>query len=88
MNDQSEAPRMWARQGEAICCLNGHPICHVARDIYAGEERGGGDFTDWRQPEPDRKASVAALRCNQCKSVWIRGNLREGYQFHFADGWR
>lgn len=88
MNDQSDVPRLWARQGDAVACLNGHAICHIARDIYAGEARADGDFDHWHQPEPDRKASVTAIRCAQCKSVWIRGNPRDGYQFHFQDGWR
>ena len=26
MNDASDAPRLWARKGETITCINGHPI--------------------------------------------------------------
>lgn len=88
MNDQSEAPRLWAHKGETITCISGHPICDLARDIYTCEGRASADFTDWKQPEPARDLSVADIRCTDCKGVWIRGNARDGYQFHFSDGWR
>ena len=88
MNDQSEAPRRWAAKGETITCINNHPIVDIAQDIYVGMQRSAEHFTNWRQPEPDKSVSVAEIRCAQCKGVWIRGNTRAGYQFHFSGGWR
>jgi hypothetical protein len=94
MNDHSDAPKLWAAKGESVTCLKGHPICDIAHDLYVGDGRAAGDFCNWRQPEPDVSAQVATLRCAQCRSVWIRGNPREGYQFHFGNdphpqkGWR
>jgi hypothetical protein len=89
MNDLSEAPRMiWARKGEVVTCIKGHPICAISRDIYVGEARMGNHFTDWQQREPDRSASVAEIRCERCRGVWLRGNPKDGYAFHFSEGWR
>ena len=88
MNDAAPTPRVWAHKGEAIVCLNGHPVCEVARTLYFGEPLSGKHFTNWVQPEPDHSESVANIKCKQCRSVWLRGNKRDGYQFHFADGWR
>ena len=90
MNDQSEAPKLWAKAGESVTCIKGHPICDISRDIYVrdGKGRQGSDFTNWQQPEPDTSVPVAKIRCTQCRGVWVRGNPRDGFQFHFADGWR
>ena len=92
MNDAPNTPAIWARQGEVVTCINGHPICHIARDILVGEPRDGSHFTDWLQPEPDRSESVADISCRECRGVWVRGNIRDGYQFHFGnnprEGWR
>lgn len=88
MNDQSDAPKLWAAAGESVTCIKGHPICDIAHDLFVGDGRSGADFTNWQQPEPDKSESVATLRCQQCRGVWVRGNPREGFQFHFADGWR
>lgn len=92
MNDQSESPKVWASQGEWVTCVNGHPICEIAHTIYVGHARSERDFCNWKQPEPDRKTSVAEIRCVKCKGVWVRGNNKEGYQFHFgappAGDWR
>ena len=84
MNDQSDAPRIWANKGEAITCINGHAICECARNIYVGEPRSGEHFTNWRQPEPDRRIAVSDIRCAACQGVWIRGTKSDGYQFHFG----
>ena len=90
VNDQS--PPVWALKGETVTCINGHPIVDVAHNIYIGDARSGEDFTNWRQPEPDRSTSVAEIRCTECRGVWIRGNVAAGYQFHFGsdrtEGWR
>jgi len=90
--DGGETPKLWARQGESVTCIKGHAICDMARDVYVGDGRAAEDFTNWRQPEPDKSQSVAELRCAQCRGVWIRGNPRDGYQFHFGsdpkEGWR
>lgn len=89
MNDMSDPRRkVWAHKGEAVVCINGHVICDVAQTLYYGQAHKGGNFTNWQQPQPDRKESVAEIRCNQCRGVWVRGNKRDGYQFHFANGWR
>jgi len=92
MNDRLGAPKLWARKGESVTCINGHPICDIAHDIYSGDARGKSDFTNWHQPEPGISESVAGLRCKVCRGAWIRGNPRDGYQFHFGtnpkDGWR
>lgn len=84
MNDQSEAPRLWARKGETVCCINGHEICHAAHDIYVGDLWSPGNFDGWHQPEPERAASLADIRCTECRAIWIRPNG----QLHFAEGWR
>lgn len=88
MNDTSEPRRIWAHRGECVCCLKGHPICEIARDIFVGDPRSGEDFINWSQPEPDKTTSVADIRCTICRAVWIRGSKRGGYQLHFAEGWR
>ncbi len=88
MNDQSEAPRFWARKGETVTCVKGHPICDISRDLPFGIPRDGAHFTNWKQPEPEKSDAVATLRCSMCRGIWIRGNKHDGYQFHFADGWR
>ncbi len=84
MNDQSESPKLWAIKGEKVTCINGHDICEIAHDIPVGAPRAGTDFTDWVQPEPDHSTSVAEIRCNKCRGVWIRGSTSDGYQFHFG----
>ena len=84
MNDQPDGPRVWANQGEAVTCIKGHAICEMARTVYVGEPRSGEHFTNWRQPEPDRATPVPEIRCTVCRSVWIRGNTSDGYQFHFG----
>ena len=88
-----EQPRkVWAHQGESVTCIKGHAVCTVARTIMVGDPRNGGDFINWQQPEPDRSESVADLRCKKCRGAWIRGNPKDGFQFHFAapphDEWR
>lgn len=92
MSDMSDAPKLWASKGETATCIHGHAICDMARDIYVGDPRQGTDFVNWRQPEPDRSESVAELRCDVCRGIWIRGNSRDGYQLHFGlnpkEGWR
>lgn len=92
MNDQSEAPRLWARAGETVTCLNGHPICDVAHDIADDERHSPAHYTNWRQPEPDRNTHVTAIRCAECRGVWVRfGKAASGqtvYQLHFQNGWR
>lgn len=91
MNDMSEAPQenpLWARKGETVTCVKGHPICDIAHDLKFGIPRSSAHFTNWKQPEPDKADQVATLRCSLCRGVWIRGNTRDGYQFHFSDGWR
>lgn len=87
MNDQSDTPKLWAKQGDTVCCLKGHPICDIAHDIYLGDPRQGSDFTNWQQPEPDKATAVPAIRCAICKAVWLR-QVGRSYQFHFAEGWR
>ena len=84
MNDQSEAPKIWAHKGEAVTCVNGHAIVDIARNIYVDDPRSGTDFTNWRQPEPSRATPVGELRCVKCRGVWIRGNTKAGYSFHFG----
>jgi hypothetical protein len=84
----ADEPKIWARKGEQVVCIKGHPICAIAHDIHVGDPRSGTNFTDWVQPEPDKATSVAEIRCAICRSVWIRGSRPSGYQFHFADGWR
>ena len=84
MNDMSDAPRVWANKGEAITCLKGHVICTIGQNLYMGDPRAKEHFVDWQQPEPATSTSVADIRCMLCRSVWIRGNPRHGYQFHFG----
>lgn len=91
MNDMSEAPKqkpLWARKGEVVTCVKGHPICIIARDIYVGDPRQSDHFENWKDPEPSRDANVAEITCKRCRGRWLRGNPREGYAFHFRDGWR
>jgi hypothetical protein len=80
--------KVWAEAGELITCVNGHIICRMARTIHVGDARQSDHFTDWTQPEPKRSDHVADLKCKRCRGVWIRGNPRDGYAFHFSDGWR
>ena len=90
MNDQSEAPRphLWARQGETVACIDGHPICDVAHDLYVTDPHRAAHFTNWRQPEPDHAAHVMTLRCACCRGVWVRLGSNGVIQLHFAEGWR
>ena len=93
LDTQPEKPRkVWAHQGEAVTCIKGHAICTVARTIHYGDPRNGGDFVNWQQPEPDRSHSVADIVCTKCRGRWLRGNTKNGYQFHFGapphGGWR
>ena len=92
MNDQSEAPKLWARAGETVTCINGHPVCDIARDIVDYERHSPSHFTNWRQPEPDKSMHITAIRCTECRGVWIRaGKAPAGhsvYQLHFENGWR
>jgi hypothetical protein len=83
-----EHGELWASKGEVVTCINGHPICTISRDIYVGEGREDSDFENWKQDKPDRRTSVADIKCNRCRGVWLRGNKRDGYAFHFASGWR
>jgi hypothetical protein len=87
-----EEPPIWANKGEAVTCINGHVICEMARNVYVGEARAGEHFTNWSQPEPDKRTHVAEIRCTICRGAWVRGNPQEGYQFHFGSnkhgGWR
>ena len=87
MNDMSD-DRIWARKGETVTCIKGHPICDISRDLFYGEPRHASQFVNWRQPEPEITQSVSEIRCKECRGIWIRGNTRDGYQFHFAEGWR
>jgi hypothetical protein len=87
MNDQSAVPQLWAKQGDVVTCINGHPICTIARDVFLDEPRGN-VFTDWQQPEPEKTQTVPSIRCAACRGVWIRQTGRNTYAFHFADGWR
>jgi len=92
VNDLSEAPKLYARQGEAVVCVRAqHVVCHMARDVYVGAQRGN-IFTDWRQPEPDRKLSIHKIRCVHCRAAWVRKakgpDGRPCVQLHFAEGWR
>ncbi len=84
----SNTPKLWATKGECITCTQGHPICEIAHDIAIGEPRGSGNFTNWKQPQPDHYKPVSDITCNQCGGSWINGNPRNGYRFHFAEGWR
>lgn len=83
---------VWAFQGEAVTCVRGHVVCHVARTIHVGDARSGKDFDNWQQPEPSRETPVSEIRCAVCRSVWVRGSTTAGYMFHFGDaafgGWR
>lgn len=94
MTDQPDTRPVWANKGEAVTCINGHPICEIARQIFVGDGRSGADFCNWQQPEPPKEQSVAEIRCTECRGVWIRGNTQAGYQFHFGvfadptEGWR
>lgn len=92
MNDQSEAPRLWARAGETVTCINGHDICDIARDIANDERHSPSQFANWRQPEPSTSTHITAIRCAECRGVWIRmGRAQSGhsvYQMHFEKGWR
>lgn len=88
MNDQSESTQFWARKGETVCCVKGHAICDIAHDIMVGDSRSSADFTNWKQPEPDKSTNVADIRCATCRGAWINGNKTDGYRFHFAEGWR
>lgn len=89
---EPEEHRIWANKGEAVTCINGHAICDIARNLYIGDPRSGDDFTNWRQPEPDKSTQVAEIRCAKCRGAWVRGNPQLGYQFHFGSekhgGWR
>ena len=89
--EQNE-PQVWAHKGEAVTCINGHAICHIARTLYVGDPRSGADFENWMQPEPDRTTQVTEIRCKTCRGTWVRGSRAGGYQFHFGDdkngGWR
>lgn len=81
---------IWAKTGETITCVKGHPICEIARDINVGDERStAADFTNWYQPPPDKAVPTSAIRCNICRGVWVRP---DGYTFHFGvapdDEWR
>ena len=86
MLDTAEVPkrRIWAYKGETVTCIKGHAICSIAEDILVGSPRHAGRFTNWVQPEPDRKTSVADIRCTKCRGVWVRGNTKHGWQFHFG----
>ena len=88
MLDGEDKSQLYARKGECITCINGHAICEFFRDVKRGDGRSAEDFTNWRQPEPDKSASVADIRCIECRGSWINGNARDGYQFHFSEGWR
>ena len=94
MNDQFEAPKpeLWARAGETVACINAHPICDIARDIVSDEAHSPAHFTNWRQPEPHKDTHITAIRCTECRGVWIRmGRAQSGasvYQLHFENGWR
>lgn len=88
MNDQSEAPKLWAAKGETVTCTQGHSICDIAHDIYIGQPRAAGHFTNWHQPQPDHYKPVADIACTECGGSWINGNPSDGYRFHFPDGWR
>ena len=83
---------LWAKKGEVVTCINGHAVCEVACDLHVGLPRTGDHFTNWSQSMPDKKDSIATIRCAVCRGVWIRGNSRDGYQFHFGcnstEGWR
>lgn len=88
----SSEKTLWASKGEAVTCINGHAVCEIAHNLYAGDKRSAADFCNWRQPEPEKSKSVAEIRCVECRGVWVRGNLDAGYQFHFGtnpkEGWR
>lgn len=88
MLDAQPESELYAKKGEAVCCVNGHVICEIARDIHKGDARGPNDLTNWAQPEPDQSKSVADIKCIECRGVWVRGSNRGGYQFHFPEGWR
>lgn len=92
MADDGRSKMTWAHQGEAVTCVNGHPVCHVARTIHVGDARSPDDFCDWSQAEPDRSQPVPAIRCTVCHGAWVRGDRTSGYQFHFGTrdhgGWR
>lgn len=77
-------PSLWARGGETVVCVNGHPICDIACDLYHGQARAAEHYVNWRQPAPDHSMRLAAIRCTECRGAWIRTNG----QVHFADGWR
>jgi hypothetical protein len=79
---------LWAAAGETITCLNGHPICDIAHDIHVGDGRSRHNFTNWRQPEPDRKTPMSSLVCTECRHVWVRADSHNNVFFHFAEGWR
>lgn len=80
--------RVWANQGEAIVCTQGHHICDIAHVIFVEDPRSAGDFTNWMQPQPAIQDKVADIKCKLCRGAWVRGASDGSYSFHFADGWR
>ena len=81
--DMPDSRKLWANKGEAVTCVNGHPICIVAKHLYIGDPHSPENFTDWAQPEPDRDTKVVEIRCVKCRGVWIRQGAT-AYQLHFG----
>lgn len=88
MTATDDEKELWAKQGETITCVNGHPICDIAHDIHVGDGRMSLDFTNWRIPEPQTTDSLEAIRCRECRGVWLRVDSNNNVLFHFAEGWR
>lgn len=70
-----------AKAGEQITCTNGHVVCEVIEDIFAGDVDYARKLGNWRQPIPFIGSQPV---CAVCGAKFYTGAI----VFHFADGWR
>lgn len=67
---------IYAHEGEVSCCVNGHPLARMARDVMAGGIPTPGDFDFVRDD-----FGFGSARCPECG-----GDVTDGPGVYFFQG--
>lgn len=79
----------YAKEGEAVTCMNGHVIGIFARDVYRDEIVSAAMFRN-RHRGVDWRPLAKLGNCPDCDAPWNGNGAPDGHNgiLHFRDGWR
>lgn len=83
--------RVYAVKGDTVTCeKEGHHICTVVRDLWAGNALDKDDFTNWHADAEPKDGCIVNAMCPACwpSSSWVKSTAFNQVVLFVNGEWR